>query len=160
MPSNNKHSGPIRVIEKYDDELTPEELMRKYPNLTRKEAEKISDGWWQDPAGGWHSPDETDFASQYESVKEMLESEKSPEEITESILTEKETGLLVYADSAKDHEKLRRLVSNQSFPFYGEEDSTESYFFFEEEPSGYDQLERDLEKEFRKNSIDVRYESV
>lgn len=108
-----------KTDEQYDEDMTPEELMRKYPNMSRDEAEKISDGWWQDPAGGWHSPDEDDPASQYESMKSVVESTQSSEEIVKSLVIKES----IFSDRDVNREELIKVLDKHGIP----EDKIDDY---------------------------------
>jgi hypothetical protein len=77
----------------------------------------------------------------------------------ENFLNEaKESGLYVYVSTDKDFEKLEDWL--ESSDYYAETNAREKYLFFPEEKRNYDSLEKELDKEFNKVKISVRFEGV
>lgn len=58
--SNNSYD--TRGNDRYESEV--QEYMDQ--GFQRWEAERLVEGWWLDPAGGLHAPDEEDPAAMYE----------------------------------------------------------------------------------------------
>jgi hypothetical protein len=69
----------------------------------------------------------------------------------------KETGLMVYPITKQDETKILKWLERSD---YWGEWQRGGYFLFPEKKSNYDDLERELEKEFRKYDIDARFEGV
>jgi len=67
-----------------------------------------------------------------------------------------EAGLIVYPSSAADKIGIETFL-NQS-DYYGEWDEKFKYFFFPESKDMYDNLESELDKEFSRRNINVRFE--
>ncbi len=66
-------------------------------------------------------------------------------------------GLIVYPSTRQDKDKIQKWVDTSDY--YAEWDR-EGYFMFPEKPSMYDELERELEKEFNKLKINARFEGI
>jgi hypothetical protein len=79
--------------------------------------------------------------------------------IDENIINEKqETGLYVYPSTQTDFKKLEKWLDTSDY--YGEVDNRKGFVFFPEEGVNYDSLETELDKEFNKAKISVRFEGV
>jgi hypothetical protein len=69
----------------------------------------------------------------------------------------KETGLMVFPITKQDETKIIKWLERSD---YFAEWWRYGYFLFPEKKSNYDDLERELEKEFRKYNINARFEGV
>ncbi len=68
-----------------------------------------------------------------------------------------ETGLMVYPSTSQDKFKIDKWL--ETADWFGGWDR-EGYFFFPENQSMYDELEKELEKEFYKLKINARFEGI
>lgn len=80
------------------------------------------------------------------------------DESTLRTINEAETGLYVYASTPRDFQRLVKWLDSSNY--YAEVNNRDYYAFFPESPSSYDALEGELNSEFNRYNISVRYESV
>ena len=80
-------------------------------------------------------------------------------EVKQELLTEsKDTGLYVIASSPQDNKRIQKWIDKS--PYYAEYDARENYWLFDEDENSYDNLEKELDKEFNKNNISARFEAI
>lgn len=68
-----------------------------------------------------------------------------------------DTGLYVTPTSNQDKQKIEKFLDTSDY--YGEW-NREGHFFFPEKPEDYDNLEKELDKEFQKRKISARFEGI
>lgn len=69
-----------------------------------------------------------------------------------------ETGLMVYGRTNLDNNAIQDWLEDSDYS--AEWNHREGYWLFPEEEENYDELEKELEKEFRKAKINARFEGI
>lgn len=92
-----------------------------------------------------------------DSIDKMVKTIKSVFESTTNE-SKNETGLMVIGRTGLDNNKIGEIVDDLGF--YAEWNSREGYWLFPEDEENYDDLEMELEKAFRKEGVNARFEGI
>ena len=136
---DGKYGNSSRLIFRSEDKISRDKIKSKLKSLGIS-SKKIS-----------KSTAEKSYAYRYELI--LFESDKFKESITER---KGQTGLYVYPTTSADFKKLQKWLDDSDY--YAEVDSARGYAFFPEEKDMYDSLEAELDDEFNKARISVRFE--